>query len=73
MEERGELHWYRMRLTLDECLDVRLAEAFLVAGHGVQTARQENLSGLPDQVIYATCIQEGRRGKNSTGQAGSTG
>jgi len=40
-----------MKFKLDECLDVRLTALFSDAGHDIQTAFQEKLSGAPDEAV----------------------
>ena len=45
----------RMKLKLDENIDVRLAPIMAAAGHDVDTVKAEGLSGEPDETIYETC------------------
>lgn len=42
-----------MNLKLDENLEARTRQVFLNAGHDVQTVRDEQLQGRPDEVIIA--------------------
>jgi predicted nuclease of predicted toxin-antitoxin system len=49
-----------VRLKLDENLDVRLAPLLAEAGHDVDTARNEGLSGRPDDAIYQACLRSAR-------------
>ena len=49
-----------MRLKLDENLGAREQALFRAAGHDVETARSERLSGTSDDSIYEACCLEGR-------------
>ncbi|MCL4545806.1 MAG: DUF5615 family PIN-like protein [Chloroflexi bacterium] len=49
-----------MNVKLDENLGVRTSQVFLDAGHDVQTVRDEQLQGRPDEVIYDVCRLERR-------------
>lgn len=49
-----------MRFKLDENLGSRTRQVFLDAGHDVQTVRDEQLQGRPDEVIYDVCRLERR-------------
>ena len=49
-----------MKFKLDENLDWRLAELVAEGAHDADTVRSEQLSGSSDQVIYETCVREGR-------------
>jgi len=45
---------------LDENLGTRSQHVFVEAGHDVQTVREEQLQGRPDEVIYDICRLERR-------------
>ena len=49
-----------MRFKLDENVDIRLVPLVAEGGHDVDTIRDENLSGSPDEVVYGTCQQTQR-------------
>ncbi len=49
-----------MRFKLDENLDIRLAPLLAQGGHDVDTVRDEQLSGSPDEVIYEICRNSAR-------------
>jgi len=49
-----------MRLKLDENLDVRLAPWLRSIGHDAQSIREENLSGAPDEQVFAVAAAEKR-------------
>lgn len=49
-----------MKLKLDENLDVRLVPLAAEAGHDVTAVLLEGLSGRTDEMIYGTCLREGR-------------
>lgn len=49
-----------MRLKLDENLDIQLAPGLAALGHDAQTVRGEQLSGAPDEAIFAAAHREDR-------------
>jgi len=49
-----------MRFKLDENIGSRTAHLFPEAGHDIETIFDEGLSGATDEVIFETCIREGR-------------
>ncbi|KAA0231447.1 hypothetical protein EDS67_02560 [candidate division KSB1 bacterium] len=49
-----------MKIKLDENFGKRTQQLFRLAGHDVQTVREEGLHGNPDQVIYEHCCREQR-------------
>ncbi|MHB8901754.1 MAG: DUF5615 family PIN-like protein [Thermoguttaceae bacterium] len=49
-----------MRFKLDENFDTRLVPLLAQGGHDVDTVRDEQLSGRPDETIYETCRKSGR-------------
>ncbi len=49
-----------MKFKLDENFGKRTQQLFRMAGHDVQTVREENLQGSPDQSIYDHCRHEQR-------------
>lgn len=49
-----------MSLKLDENLGRAVQQVFVAAGHDVETALSERLSGADDQAIFTTCCREGR-------------
>ena len=49
-----------MKFKLDENLGNRTRNVFVDAGHDVQTVRDEQLQGRPDEVIYDVCRLERR-------------
>ena len=49
-----------MRFKLDENFDIRLVPLLAQGGHDVDTVRDEQLSGSPDETIYEWCRDSGR-------------
>lgn len=49
-----------MKFKLDENFGKRTQQLFRMAGHDVQTVREERLQGSPDQSIYDHCCREQR-------------
>jgi hypothetical protein len=49
-----------MKLKLDENLDVRLVSILRRAGHEVATVRDQGLTGIDDQALFARCSSEAR-------------
>ena len=49
-----------MNIKLNENLGVRTLQVFLDAEHDVQTVRDEQLQGQPDEVLYHVCRIERR-------------
>jgi predicted nuclease of predicted toxin-antitoxin system len=49
-----------MRFKLDENLGSRSSRLFPEAGHDVETIFDEGLSGARDEIVFETCIREGR-------------
>jgi predicted nuclease of predicted toxin-antitoxin system len=49
-----------MRIKLDENMDVRLVPLLAAAGHDVDIARSEGLSGSDDDIIFQACLTTGR-------------
>lgn len=49
-----------MRFKLDENFDIRLVPLLAQGGHDVDTVRDEQLSGSPDETIYELCRNSGR-------------
>ena len=49
-----------MRFKLDENFDIRLAQLLAQGDHDVDTVRDEQLSGSPDETIYDICRAAGR-------------
>lgn len=49
-----------MKFKLDENFGRRTQQLFQTAGHDVQTVRDENLQGNPDQSIFDHCCREQR-------------
>lgn len=49
-----------MKFKLDENFGKRTQQLFRVAGHDVQTVREERLQGSPDQSIFEHCCREQR-------------
>jgi len=49
-----------MKLKLDENLDARLVSVLYRAGHEAATVRDQGLTGVDDQALYAWCKSEGR-------------
>ncbi len=49
-----------MRFKLDENFGSRSARLFPDAGHDVATVFEEGLGGSSDELIFETCIREGR-------------
>ncbi len=49
-----------MRLKLDECVPVAVADSLTLQGHDVHTVNQEGLRGAPDQMIWQAVQQEMR-------------
>ena len=47
-----------MKIKLDENLSKHLKTIFKEDAHEVDTVEEENLTGQPDEVIYATCRRE---------------
>lgn len=48
-----------MKFKLDENFGTRTQQIFRVAGHEVETVRDEGLSGAADEQIYDVCCVEG--------------
>jgi predicted nuclease of predicted toxin-antitoxin system len=49
-----------MKFKLDENFGKRTQQLFRMAGHDVQTVREERLQGSPDRSIYDHCCREQR-------------
>lgn len=49
-----------MRFKRDENFDIRLVSLLAQGGHDVDTVRDEQLSGSPDETIYELCRNSGR-------------
>ena len=49
-----------MKFKLDENFGKRTQQVFRMAGHDVQTVREERLQGSPDQSVYDHCCREQR-------------
>ncbi len=49
-----------MKLKLDENLGHATVDLFRQAGYDVETVRNENLSGAPDEEVIAACRREAR-------------
>jgi predicted nuclease of predicted toxin-antitoxin system len=49
-----------MRLKLDENMPTLLAPVLRSSGHDVHTVADENLSGRPDDEVWAAVVSEGR-------------
>ncbi|MFL9828437.1 DUF5615 family PIN-like protein [Rhodoplanes sp. SY1] len=49
-----------MRIKLDENIGRRGVDLLRRQGHDVETVRDEELHGAPDQAIYAACVVERR-------------
>lgn len=49
-----------MKFKLDENFGKRTQQLFRAAGHDVQTVRDEDLQGSPDQTLYEHCCREQR-------------
>lgn len=49
-----------MKFKLDENFGKRTQQLFRMAGHGVQTVREERLQGSSDKSIYDHCCREQR-------------
>jgi len=45
-----------MKIKLDECVDVRLAQVLKRAGYEVLTVREQNMLGVSDEDLYEHCI-----------------
>jgi predicted nuclease of predicted toxin-antitoxin system len=49
-----------VKFKLDENVDTRLIPLVEEGGHGVDTVRDERLSGADDRTIYDACVRDGR-------------
>jgi predicted nuclease of predicted toxin-antitoxin system len=49
-----------MKFKLDENFGVRTQRLFRESNHDVETVRDENLQGAPDERLYSTCCLEQR-------------
>jgi predicted nuclease of predicted toxin-antitoxin system len=49
-----------VRFKLDENIGERGAELLRLAGHDIQTVRDQQLVGTTDEDLFAACISEGR-------------
>jgi hypothetical protein len=49
-----------VKFKLDENIGARTRQVFLNAGHDIQTVRDQQLQGRPDEVIYVVCRLERR-------------
>jgi predicted nuclease of predicted toxin-antitoxin system len=49
-----------MKIKIDECLPVEIAELLIERGHKAETVTSEGLKGSPDEVIWETVQGEKR-------------